>query len=97
MAPVASTNDPVTAVPVNATKTADAAHSTAKRYPAPLQLSGILDKYESHETTPVIGREYPTIQIRDLLNAPNSDELLRELAIISEYDLPWGTGSRSLY
>lgn len=50
----------------------------------PMKLTGILDQFKSIDSTPVIGREYPTIQIRDLLNAPNSDELLRELAIISE-------------
>ena len=48
----------------------------------PLQLSGILDKYKHFEVTPVIGREFPELQIRDLLKAENSDDLLRELAII---------------
>lgn len=56
-----------------------------KSYPRPpLKLSGVLDKYEHDELTPVIGREYPTIQLRDLLEAPNSEELLRELGIISK-------------
>ncbi|PWN49139.1 taurine catabolism dioxygenase [Violaceomyces palustris] len=48
----------------------------------PLRLTGILDKYENFDVTPVIGREYPTIQIRDLLKDEKSDELLRELATI---------------
>jgi alpha-ketoglutarate-dependent taurine dioxygenase len=48
----------------------------------PLQLTGALDHFEHLETTPVIGREYPTIQLRDLLYSDNADELLRELAIV---------------
>lgn len=48
----------------------------------PLKSTGALDKYEHFEVTPVIGRQYgPEVQIRDLLNAPNADELIRELAI----------------
>lgn len=54
------------------------------RYPAPLKPSGALDKFTFEETTPIIGREYPTVNIvDDLLNAPNSDELVRDLAITS--------------
>ncbi|KAK4209979.1 taurine catabolism dioxygenase [Rhypophila decipiens] len=47
----------------------------------PLKLSGALDSFESFEVTPVIGREYPTANLVDFLEAPNSDELLRDLAI----------------
>lgn len=50
----------------------------------PIQLSGALDHYHHIETTPVIGREYPDLQAKDLLNAPDSEELLRELGTISE-------------
>lgn len=50
----------------------------------PLRLSGALDSYESFEVTPVIGREYPTANLVDFLEAPNSDELLRDLAITSK-------------
>ncbi|PYH44698.1 TauD/TfdA dioxygenase family protein [Aspergillus saccharolyticus JOP 1030-1] len=54
----------------------------APEYPQPLQTSGALDQFEYEETTPVIGREYPTVNIvDDLLNAPNADELVRDLAI----------------
>ncbi|UPX20345.1 uncharacterized protein EKO05_0010580 [Ascochyta rabiei] len=61
--------------------------SEAKAYPSPLQKSGALDnKFEFEEATPVIGREYPKINIvDDILNASNADELIRDLAItISE-------------
>lgn len=55
------------------------------QYPAPLKLSGALDKFEFEDTTPAIGREFPTVNIvDDLLNASNSDELVRDLAITSE-------------
>jgi hypothetical protein len=34
------------------------------------------------ESTPVIGREYPEVNVvDDILNASDSDELLRDLAI----------------
>ncbi|KLU82427.1 alpha-ketoglutarate-dependent taurine dioxygenase [Magnaporthiopsis poae ATCC 64411] len=51
----------------------------------PLKTTGALDAYEHFDVTPTIGREYSNAKIVDLLNAPNSDELLRDLAItISE-------------
>ena len=49
----------------------------------PLQPTGVLNNLEFAEVTPVIGREYKNVQLTDLLKAANSDELLRELAIIS--------------
>ena len=50
----------------------------------PLKLSGTLDAYESFDVTPVIGREFPTAKLDEWLAAPNSDELLRDLAITSK-------------
>ncbi len=49
----------------------------------PLKLSGVLGSLESFDITPVIGREFPKANLVDWLNAPNSDELLRDLAITS--------------
>ena len=50
-----------------------------------LKTSGVLNQYKSFDVTPVIGREFPTASIKEWLEAPNSDELLRDLAItISE-------------
>ena len=58
-------------------------------YPKPLKLAGVLEKFPYEETTPTIGREFPSINIvDDLLNAENADELIRDLAITSEGDLP---------
>lgn len=53
-------------------------------FPAPLKLSGVLDAFESFDTTPVIGREFPHANLVEWLEAPNSDELLRDLAITSK-------------
>ncbi|EAA33608.2 taurine dioxygenase [Neurospora crassa OR74A] len=47
----------------------------------PLKLSGVLDQYEHFDVTPIIGREFPKADLVEWLNAPNSDELLRDLAI----------------
>lgn len=57
-----------------------------KSFPEPLKLSGVLDKFTTEDTTPVIGREFVNVNIvDDLLKAPNSDELLRDVAITSEW------------
>lgn len=53
----------------------------------PLKLSGALDQFEHFDVTPVIGREYSNVKLYDLLRAPNSDELLRDLAITSTLSL----------
>lgn len=51
-------------------------------YPEPLKLSGALKHFQQEDTTPVIGTEFLNVNIvDDILNAPNADELLRDLAI----------------
>ncbi|KAF9874977.1 alpha-ketoglutarate-dependent sulfonate [Colletotrichum karsti] len=47
----------------------------------PLKPSGALDKFEHFDVTPIIGREFPNVNLKELLRAPNSDELIRDLAI----------------
>ncbi|EFQ35578.1 TfdA family Taurine catabolism dioxygenase TauD [Colletotrichum graminicola] len=47
----------------------------------PLKPSGVLDQFEHFDVTPIIGREYPTVDLEELMRAPNSDELIRDLAI----------------
>ncbi|KAK0617509.1 hypothetical protein B0T14DRAFT_605558 [Immersiella caudata] len=47
----------------------------------PLKLSGVLDQFTSFDVTPVIGREFVGVDLVKWLRAPNSDELLRDLAI----------------
>ncbi|KAF9885429.1 hypothetical protein FE257_012951 [Aspergillus nanangensis] len=53
-----------------------------RQYPTPLNPSGALEAFSYEDTTPVIGREYLNVNIvDDLLNAPNSEDLIRDLAI----------------
>ncbi|KAK3318058.1 hypothetical protein B0H66DRAFT_556147 [Apodospora peruviana] len=59
----------------------DSATSTKASSRQPFKLSGALDSYESFEVTPVIGREYPKAKLVEWLDDPNSDKLLRDLAI----------------
>lgn len=47
----------------------------------PLKPSGKLAGYESFEVTPIIGTEFPSAKLVEWLEAPNSDDLIRELAI----------------
>jgi alpha-ketoglutarate-dependent taurine dioxygenase len=47
----------------------------------PLKSNGSLEHFESFEATPTIGHCFPSLQIKDLLVAPNSDALLQELAL----------------
>jgi hypothetical protein len=55
----------------------------ASSFREPLKSTGTLDKYTSIDITPVIGTEYPQVNLVELINAPNADELLRDLAIKS--------------
>lgn len=59
--------------------------TTTKRQP--LKLSGALDHFESFDVTPVIGREFVGVNLAKWLRAPNSDELIRDLAITSKQPL----------
>jgi hypothetical protein len=50
----------------------------------PLKGSGSLDCFESFEVTTVIGTEFlPGVQLSQFLSAPNSDDLIRDLALLS--------------
>jgi hypothetical protein len=51
----------------------------------PLELKGVLDNFDSFDVTPIIGKEFPNVKLTEWLNAPNSDELLRDLAITSKF------------
>jgi len=48
-------------------------------FPVPLQYSGALDKYESFDLTSVIGREFPKVQLTEILE---DDAKIRDLAIL---------------
>ena len=49
----------------------------------PLKSNGSLDNYIYTDLTPCIGREFPTANLVEIMQAPNSDELLTELALTS--------------
>ncbi|KAF4634429.1 hypothetical protein G7Y89_g3674 [Cudoniella acicularis] len=53
----------------------------AKLIKTPMKLTGALNKFESFNVTPVIGKEFPTANLAEWLNSPNADELIRDLAI----------------
>jgi hypothetical protein len=66
------------------TVTIPAKQSETSAHRQPLQLKGVLDQFKSFDVTPVIGREFVDVNLKDLLRASNSDELIRDLAITSE-------------
>jgi hypothetical protein len=50
---------------------------------SPLKPAGSLNSFQKFDVTPVIGTEFKEgVQLADLLSAPNSDELIRDLAIL---------------
>ena len=52
--------------------------------PAPLKLGKSLDAFEKTDATPLIGTEFARgVQLSQLLKAPNTDELIKDLAILS--------------
>lgn len=52
----------------------------------PLTYSGSLDQYESFDVTSVIGREFPKVQLTEILK---DDAKTRDLAITSMHPLCW--------
>ena len=48
----------------------------------PMKYGGSLDHLSYVEVTPIIGREYTTAKIKDILHAPNAEEQLRDLAVV---------------
>ena len=65
--------------------TAATSHPVELLQRKPLKLSGALDSYKHFDVTPIIGREYSDASLREWLQAPNSDELIRDLAITSTF------------
>jgi len=83
MSPSATEYRSATETPVNATEK----HTKGKHalIIEPLKPTGILDQFKSFDVTPVIGKEFPEANLVEWLQSPNSDELLRELAITSMF------------
>lgn len=51
----------------------------------PMHQSGALDEFEQITLTPIIGTEFRKVNLADWLARPDSDRILRDLAILSEY------------
>ena len=50
----------------------------------PLKLGTSLDAFEKAESTPLLGTEFARgAQVSQWLKAPNADELIRDLAVLS--------------
>lgn len=49
--------------------------------PGPPKRGNSIDHLEYVDVTPIIGREYPTASLKEMLQAPNAEEQLRDLAI----------------
>lgn len=49
----------------------------------PLKYSGSLDHLKFIEMMPIIGREYTTTKIKDVLHASNAERQVRDLAVIT--------------
>jgi hypothetical protein len=64
-------------------------HEDATQYMRkPIQPTGALKAFQHEDMTPTIGRAYYDVNIvEDLMDVPNSDDRLRELALISEQAL----------
>ncbi len=55
---------------------------TGSRISGPLKYSGSLDSYKQADVTAVIGREFPTLQISEILH---DDAKIRDLAILGTF------------
>ncbi|KAL1856567.1 hypothetical protein Plec18170_003535 [Paecilomyces lecythidis] len=67
---------------VEQVKAASQDTATPRLIKEPLQYSGSLDEYRSFEAAPVIGTEFPDLQLTDILN---DNRKIRDLAIIDEH------------
>jgi hypothetical protein len=83
MAPTAITPE-ATAATLTSPKSG-LASNTGSTYPKPLVSTGSLDSFTSFEVTPTIGREYPTLQLSDVMSSPNRDNLIRDIAITGKF------------
>ncbi|KAH8812819.1 hypothetical protein F5884DRAFT_843929 [Xylogone sp. PMI_703] len=77
MKPVASSSHTTRSIP-KVERSFDGLTKSAS-FPTPLTYSGTLDHYESFDVTAIIGREYPKLQLTEILK---DDAKLRDLAII---------------
>lgn len=74
----------VTVAPEKTVQSSKGEQTNEEAPKTPLELKGVLDQFKSFDVTPIIGREYSNVDLSEWLRAPNSDELLRDLAITSK-------------
>lgn len=55
--------------------------NSMKTYP-PLKSKHTLDQYKQVQLTPVMGTEFKNVDLAELLRAPNSDDLIRDLSVV---------------
>lgn len=65
--------------------------STANTLPGPLNYFGTLDSYRHFDTTSVIGREFPDLQLSDILH---DDFKIRDLAVLGWSIRPFKSKTR---
>ena len=53
-------------------------------YP-PFDNTGTLDAFKQVHVTPCLGSEFKDVDVTEWLRAPNSDDILRDLALTSEH------------
>jgi hypothetical protein len=87
MAPPSANDEVTTSLPSNPKvhtipeiKKSSTGLTQSASFPSPLTYSGTLDHYESFDVTSVIGREFPKLQLTDILK---DDAKIRDLAITS--------------
>ena len=84
MAPSAIDTEPAPAVAEitnGVKKLLSSPNKTSSLKRAPLVYSGSLDEYDSFDVTNIIGREFPHLQISDILQ---DDQKIRDLAILGK-------------
>ncbi|KAL5357224.1 putative alpha-ketoglutarate-dependent sulfonate dioxygenase [Aspergillus floccosus] len=55
---------------------------TKSQYPQPRRQSGLLEKFDRFDLTPILGTEFRNVDLADWLARPDSDRLLQDLAIL---------------
>ena len=63
----------------------DGAHVSKNTLPEPMTSNGSLKDYEQIQLAPILGTEFPKANLVDMMNAPNADELIAELAYTSKF------------
>lgn len=51
----------------------------------PLKPTGAIECFEHFDVTPCIGREFRNVNLAEWLEAPNANDLLKDLAITSKF------------